>query len=292
MDQAVTIEEPITSIYVFTALAFAVLMVLESLSPRRELGDNLAWRWTNNFGIGVLSWYLSALVGTWMLISATQAEMFSAYRLSDYFNGRWLQGFIVLLVISQFVSYWFHRAFHRFSWLWPLHAVHHADTEVDISTSYRHHPVEPLVSLPVMVPIVVLLGVNADSALAYRLFAVAATLFSHSNIRIPESLERPLRHALLTPDFHRIHHCSEQPYTNSNYGSLVPWFDYLFGTARHRPFADQESMDLGLEYLRERRDCRLDQQLLMPFRVPGAISQCTDTLEGCRPDTARKRATG
>ncbi|TDG14027.1 sterol desaturase family protein [Seongchinamella unica] len=273
MEQVATIEEPLISIYVFTAIVYAVLIVAESLLPRRDPGNTLIWRWTNNFSIGILSWYLSAVVGTWMLIWATQADLLSNYRLSDYFGNRPVQGFLALLVISQLVSYWFHRAFHRFSWLWPLHAVHHADTEFDVSTSYRHHPLEPLVSLPVMVPIVLLLGVNAESAFSYRLFAVAATLFSHSNIRIHQSLERPLRRVFLTPDFHRIHHCSEQQYTDSNFGSLVPWFDYLFGTARHRPAEDQPHMELGLEYLREPRECRLDRQLLMPLSVPRAINQ-------------------
>ena len=70
---------------------------------------------------------------------------------------------------------------------------------------------------------------------------------------------------MLTPDFHRLHHCAEVRYTNSNYGSVVPWFDYLFGTASARPYAEQESMVLGLEYLRESRDSRLDRLVTAPF---------------------------
>ena len=37
---------------------------------------------------------------------------------------------------------------------------------------------------------------------------------------------------LVTPRFHRTHHFSERPYTDSNYGAMTPWFDWAFGTYR------------------------------------------------------------
>jgi sterol desaturase/sphingolipid hydroxylase (fatty acid hydroxylase superfamily) len=106
--------------------------------------------------------------------------------------------------------------------------------------------------------------------MAYKLFEVAMSLFSHSNIQLPEAVDRLLRRVVLTPDFHRLHHCSEQRFTDSNYGSVVPWFDYLFGTASARPFEEQATMELGLEYLREPGDSRLDKILTTPFRWEGA----------------------
>ena len=165
------------------------------------------------------------------------------------------------------MSYWIHRAFHRVSWLWPLHAVHHSDTQLDVSSTFRHHPLEPLLTMPLTAPVVLALGVSPEAALAYRLFDVFFQVFSHSNIRIPQAMERYLRLVVLTPDFHRTHHNAEQRYTDSNYGSLVPWFDYLFGTARHQDYNAQETSVIGLEYLRDPADSRLDRLLTMPVRV-------------------------
>ena len=174
--------------------------------------------------------------------------------------------FLALLLVAQFASYCVHVAFHRFAWLWPIHAVHHTDIDVDVSTSYRHHPLEPLVSLPLLVPALLLLGVTVEVAMVYKLFEVTVSLFSHGNVRLPEALDRQLRRFVVTPDFHRLHHCSRQHHTDSNYGSVVPWFDYLFGTASTCPYDEQASMELGLEYLRAGRDSRLDRLLVIPFR--------------------------
>ena len=76
-----------------------------------------------------------------------------------------------------------------------------------------------------------LLGTQVEAALIYQLLLIAVSFFSHSNIYLPEKLDRVLRKVIITPDFHRNHHCSEQHFTDSNYSSLVPWFDYLFKTA-------------------------------------------------------------
>ena len=54
--------------------------------------------------------------------------------------------------------------------------------------------------------------------------------------------------------------------TDSNFSSTIPWFDYLFGTASNKPYAEHENLEVGLEYFRSPQDTRLDRLLLMPFR--------------------------
>ncbi len=253
--------------WVFTASAviFAVAIAWESFAPRRTAGQGVMWRWGNNFSIGLLNWYVSTLAATWVSLALAVWATEHGFGLMSRWETPVLLGALILLVVSQFFSYWIHRAFHEVSWLWPIHAVHHSDPDVDVSTSYRHHPLEPLLSLAITGPVVLLLGANPEAVFYYRLFAVAATVFSHSNVRIAPGLERYLRLVLLTPDYHRVHHCADPQYTNSNYGSLVPWLDYLFGTAKFRPAQEQKEMTLGLEYFREPGDSRIDRQLLQPL---------------------------
>jgi sterol desaturase/sphingolipid hydroxylase (fatty acid hydroxylase superfamily) len=263
----IVIESSADTLYAATLLIFAAAMLLESLLPRRSLRGGLLWRWANNFSLSLLSWYVTAVVGTLLVMRVAEWTNFRGTGLFATLEAPVVVQFLVLLTVTQFISYWLHRAFHHVPALWTLHAVHHSDTDLDVSTTFRHHPLEPLLSVPVSLPAVIFLGVAPQAALIYRLFDVFFQVFSHSNIRVPEALERILRPVLLTPDFHRIHHNAESRFTNSNYGSLVPWFDYLFGTARRQPFKAQESTELGLEYLREPVDSRLDRLLLAPLRV-------------------------
>jgi hypothetical protein len=58
----------------------------------------------------------------------------------------------------------------------------------------------------------------------------------------------------------------QQPgFTDSNFGSIFPWFDYVFGTASAIPYRKLADMQLGLKQLRKPKDGRLDQLLLLPF---------------------------
>jgi len=138
--------------------------------------------------------------------------------------------------------------------------------DVDVSTSYRHHPLEPLVFLPIVSPLIILLGIGVGATLAFAVIRISLTIFSHSNISVPESVDRVLNTVIVTPDYHRVHHSRELPYTNSNYGSIVPWFDYLFGTARVREFDSHGEFDLGLDQGRSREDNRVDRMIFRLVR--------------------------
>lgn len=251
---------------VFTILALAIAMLLESLAPRRKLAQGLLFRWANNFSLAAVTWYTSVLVASAFTLYLVGIADTQGFGLMKYLEAGPVASFIVYLLVTQFISYISHVLFHKVSWLWPIHALHHSDVDVDVSTTYRHHPIEPLVFLPVSAPIVMMLGVPLEVAAVYKIFEIAIQVLSHSNIRLPESVDRVLRLFILTPDFHRLHHCSENRFTDSNYGSVLPLFDYLFGTASKRPFDEQESMETGLEYLREPADSRLDRMLMLPFR--------------------------
>lgn len=250
---------------IITTVVLTVAICAEMLAPRRELSAPLGWRWGNNFSLAVVTWALSHLVSVAVYFSAgkwaTANEVGLFAGRPDWF---WLP-LATLFLVAQFLAYVTHVIFHRYPLLWRLHEIHHSDVDVDVSTSYRHHPLEPLVFMPLITPLILLLGVPAHAALAYQGIGIALTVFAHSNLRVPEPLERWLSKLVVTPDFHRLHHASERRYTDSNYGVIVPWFDYLFGTASHRPFAEHESMQLGLEYHRAPAESRVDRLLLAPL---------------------------
>jgi sterol desaturase/sphingolipid hydroxylase (fatty acid hydroxylase superfamily) len=148
---------------------------------------------------------------------------------------------------------------------WRLHRVHHLDTQMDVSTTVRFHPLEFVVNLFIGVPVVIVLGLTPWVLLLYEILDAAITLFSHANIRLPRGLERVLRYVIVTPDLHRVHHSSYQPETDSNFGAVFPIWDIIFGTFRTETRLPQEVMEIGLEEVRDQRTNQVFWLLTSPL---------------------------
>jgi sterol desaturase/sphingolipid hydroxylase (fatty acid hydroxylase superfamily) len=159
---------------------------------------------------------------------------------------------VITLAVRAFISFFTHYLMHMVPLFWRLHRVHHLDTELDVTTTVRFHPVEFFVQVLPAVPIVVAFGLTPWVLVFYEVLDVAVTLWTHSNTRLPAALDRVLRYVVVTPDLHRIHHSAWKPETNSNYGAVFPWWDLVFGTFRATARDGHERMRLGLDDLRGR----------------------------------------
>jgi sterol desaturase/sphingolipid hydroxylase (fatty acid hydroxylase superfamily) len=134
------------------------------------------------------------------------------------------------LLIFDFFYYWFHRAQHRWSALWALHKVHHADPSVNATTTYRHHWLEEpfravLVGLPLGL-LVKLHGGVADAA-GFGLAVGLWGYFIHMNLRLDLG---PLTPVLAGPQLHRIHHSNVPQHVDRNFAAYFPVWDVVFGT--------------------------------------------------------------
>ena len=159
---------------------------------------------------------------------------------------------VVTLAVRGFISFFTHYLMHMVPPFWRLHRVHHLDTELDVTTTVRFHPLEFFVQVIPAVPIVIAFGLTPWVLILYEVLDVIVTLWTHSNTRLPAGVERVLRYVLVTPDVHRIHHSAWKPETNSNYGAVFPWWDLIFGTFRATPRDGHEHMRLGLDDVRGR----------------------------------------
>lgn len=171
-------------------------------------------------------------------------------------------------MVLELAIYWQHRLFHLVPVLWRLHRMHHADLDVDVTTGARFHPCEILLSLGLKFLVIAALGVPAVSVLVFEVLLNATAMFNHSNVRLPEPLERVLRCIVITPDLHRVHHSILRHETDSNFGFNLPWWDWLFRTYRSQLEAGHAGMTLGLEHFRDPKELRLDRMLTQPFRQP------------------------
>ena len=241
-----------------------LLMMLEQVWPRRSWQGVHANRWIGNWLLASLNFFVLlyltlVLSGTvWVQSLAPQAGLLSGLHPAVTI--------VLLLVAVEAVNYILHRLFHAVPLLWRFHAVHHSDPWVDVTTSHRHHLFEVAVTSSILLPLIVVTGVPVTLLAAAILLRALIILVNHSNLALPERLDALLRPFVVTPDFHRVHHSSDKHFTDSNFGTVLPLFDYLCGTARRVPYDAQPGMRCGLHAWRDDADSRIDRLLLLPFR--------------------------
>jgi sterol desaturase/sphingolipid hydroxylase (fatty acid hydroxylase superfamily) len=245
---------------------FAAMALWEVLAPRRSLAVGRARRWPGNLGIVVLD---TVLVRILIPVAAVGTAAYAAQRGWGLLNivpwPFWLE-FAVGFVALDLAIYAQHVAFHKVPWLWRLHRMHHADLDIDVSTGFRFHPIEIVLSMLIKIAIVVLVGVPAAAVVAFEVALNATSLFNHTNATMPAWLDRIARLIVVTPDMHRVHHSIQRYETDSNYGFNLPWWDWLFGTYRPQPEAGHARMTVGLPVFRDPDELRLDRLITQPFR--------------------------
>lgn len=149
---------------------------------------------------------------------------------------------LLFWVISEFATYWNHRAHHQISAIWPLHAVHHSAAVMTPFTAYRQHPVAILTSVSFHSVITgmllgLLVGVLDPNASIAKIaganaFIVAANLtvsnFHHTHIWI--SFGPWIERIFISPAQHQVHHSKDPAHFNKNYGQILAVWDWMFGT--------------------------------------------------------------
>lgn len=246
--------------------SFILLFGWEQLSNWVKPSCSPVIRWWNTISLYLLSRYLFFwLLPLTTIPSAIYAQN-NGYGILNWFSINELLVLAAGFLMYDCCNYALHRLFHYNSILWRLHRVHHSDPDVDISTEFKHHPLETLVSAMFLIVFVIVLGIPAMAIILRTLFALAVSMFSHANVKIPEKIDKVLRLVIITPAMHRVHHSSWQPETDSNYGTLFSFWDRLFGTYVEKPKLGYEGMQTGLHSFRSERDQWLDRLLLQPFR--------------------------
>jgi sterol desaturase/sphingolipid hydroxylase (fatty acid hydroxylase superfamily) len=138
-----------------------------------------------------------------------------------------------------------HIVKHKLPIFWRFHQVHHSDKHLDVTTGFRFHPVEALISWVFLAPTIAAFGISLPAIVTFAgLYAVAA-LVQHANVRLPGWLDRALRVLWVSPAFHRVHHSPHWEETNSNYAAIFSFWDRLFRT--YRACGREEGAEFGLE---------------------------------------------
>lgn len=174
----------------------------------------------------------------------------------------WAQVMVAFLLMD-YAYWWWHWANHMVPLFWRFHNVHHTDLDMDVSTASRFHFGEMLFSVGFLCLAVLLLGITPTILVAFFVCFEAATLFHHSNWRLPIQLERVLNHILVTPRMHGIHHSIVERETNSNWGTIFCWWDKLHGTLRRD--IPQDEITIGVAAYRDEKELTIGRLLVLPF---------------------------
>lgn len=245
---------------------FAAIALFELLAPRRQQAVARAQRWPSNLGIVALNTLLVRLVFPTTAVALAAIGEAKGWGL---FNALGLPGWaavVLVVILLDLAIYLQHVLVHAVPALWRLHRMHHADLEFDVTTGARFHPIEILLSMVLKLMVITALGAPVVAVLIFEVLLNATAMFNHSNVRLPEGLDRVLRLFVVTPDMHRIHHSVVPREANSNFGFNLPWWDRLFGTYRPDPAAGQVGMTIGIERFRDVSEQRLNRMLTQPFR--------------------------
>jgi sterol desaturase/sphingolipid hydroxylase (fatty acid hydroxylase superfamily) len=172
-----------------------------------------------------------------------------------------LCGFLAL----DFTDYLFHRLSHEKKWLWVMHAVHHSDPRLDVTTHFRAHPIHMLSSVGWRVLVIAATGTPFWLVLLRDAAVIPLALWQHGNLRLASRIDPWLRLAIVTPAVHRIHHSPLPEETDSNYGGFLTVWDRLLGTYRAEKLP--AAIPYGLRQLSAPRFQGLGGLLLTPLRA-------------------------
>jgi sterol desaturase/sphingolipid hydroxylase (fatty acid hydroxylase superfamily) len=203
---------------------------LERWAPHRRSQRLFRPEWREDLFYYLVSSMFVQLLGFLALAPSTiineSTNWFDVFR-ADVAAMPWLVQFAIVLVLSDFAQYWYHRAFHKVPFLWGFHAIHHSAKSMDWLAGSRMHFIEiillrAITSLPLFT-----LGFSPSVMQAYIGFIYIWSSLLHANVGGNFNL---LGHWLATPRFHHWHHGLEREAFDVNFAIHFPFLDKLFGT--------------------------------------------------------------
>lgn len=173
-----------------------------------------------------------------------------------------VKGFLAFLLFDLWMYSW-HRANHRIYFLWLFHRMHHNDPNLDFTTAMRFHPIEILLSVFFNLFVILFLGLTLKDFLFYQSILFGNILFHHSNIALPEKVDRQMRKLIVTPNMHRVHHSVVRKETDSNYASIFSFWDRFFKSFRER---ETKTIKYGINRFMEDENQSVKGLLKLPFQ--------------------------
>jgi len=207
-------------------MVFATLATLEFHAPREKIPKkHLRQSYKTNFSLFIFNSISMSLVSASSLLIL--AKRYSGKGLlNTLFSPAWKA--VLSFLLLDLLMYLWHKASHSFDCLWMFHKVHHNDPYLNITTSFRIHILELLITNILKAVLIILLGIEEAMVLTIEAIMTLFVMFHHTNISFMG--EKLLGHVIIVPSLHRTHHSTQRNQHDSNYGAVLSLWDRLFGT--------------------------------------------------------------
>ena len=134
---------------------------------------------------------------------------------------------VIMMLISDFFRYWVHRAHHKYTLLWRLHAIHHSPKKLYWLNVGRFHPLEKILQFVVETLPFLLIGISGEVIALYFVFYAVNGFFQHCNIDLRLGF---LNYVISGPELHHWHHSLIRTESGKNFGNNLIIWDLAFGT--------------------------------------------------------------
>jgi len=138
-------------------------------------------------------------------------------------------GWVIALLIYDFLDYWLHRVSHQCAFFWGAHVVHHQSQFFNLSTALRQESLYPIVGCCFFFPMA-LLGVPPYQFAVVSIIILVYQFWIHT-----EHIGSLgwFDFVFSSPSNHRVHHAINEEYIDKNFGAILIVWDRLFGTFQH-----------------------------------------------------------
>lgn len=274
--------------------SFVAIAILESGRPLRRRRELKSVRLGRNLAMAGLSALATSLLQRPLLepvvrkIEDERLGFMQQVRMPQ-----WLR--LAAGVLSlDYTLWWWHFANHRSRFLWRFHLVHHVDRDLDASTALRFHFGEMSLSVFFRMLQVRILGVDRRAMSVWQTMLLISIFFHHSNLRLPLLTEHALVRWFVTPRMHGIHHSTFRDETDSNWSSLLSFWDRLHGTMRLD--VPQPAIEIGVPAYQRAEDVTIEKITTLPFReqaddwtTPSGVRQISRTAPKPQGETLLDR---
>ena len=211
------------NIYALITPLVLILLLVEVVVCLWKRNDYYSFQDTiSNLGTGIGNQCVNLAVAFFVYKFYTWVNQFAPYHFeATGYN------YALLLVLSDFVFYWFHRTGHTFRLFWAAHSPHHSSEEMNLSVGLRASFTQRLFQFLFFDWILALMGFSAE--MIYQVAAVHLFLAYWHHTRLIRSMGW-FEKLFVSPTHHRVHHGVNNQYLDKNYSEFLIIWDKIFGT--------------------------------------------------------------
>lgn len=174
-----------------------------------------------NLSLGIGQQIIEALIKTFFSFLFLWVYKNSIFKIPDS-----ILTLLTVVLICDFIFYWFHRLSHTVNILWAIHIVHHQSREFNLSVSLRQPWLHKFAMFAFYL-IIPLIGISPGIMILAFAIQTFSQFWLHTRFIGKLGI---LENILVTPSHHRVHHGANDIYINKNYGNTLIIWDKLFGT--------------------------------------------------------------